>query len=47
VKATIGLLPGLDVRALAALERPVLDVIFLPTGEAILSRKSNGSDSRF
>src|ERR1700722_19537898 len=47
VKATIGLLPGLDVRALAALERPVRDVIFLPTGDAILSRKSNGSDSRF
>src|SRR3984957_916793 len=46
VKATIGLLPGLDVRALAARERPLL-LFSSPVGEAALSPKSVVSDSRF
>jgi hypothetical protein len=46
VKATIGLLPGLDVRALAVRERPLL-LFSSPTGEMALSRKSIASDSRF
>jgi hypothetical protein len=45
VKATIGLLPGLDVHALAARERPLL-LLSSPVGEAALSRKSIASDSR-
>src|SRR5882672_8595665 len=36
VKATIGLLPGLDLRALAARERPLL-LLSSPEGEAPLS----------
>src|SRR6202035_2285079 len=46
VKATIGLLPGLDVHALAARERPLL-LFSSPVGDAALSRKSGASDSRF
>jgi len=42
----MGLLPGLDIRALAAREPPLL-LFSSPAGEAALSRKSVVSDSRF